>query len=105
LERVVGSAGHLLVTALTALRATRRDVYGDRMSLISVVGPAVFFHGAFNFVAMSASALEGNVGWIHPTGTWNTTAMIGLTTALMATSAWKVRREWKALEYRDKRSD
>jgi RsiW-degrading membrane proteinase PrsW (M82 family) len=105
LERVVGSLGHLLVTALTALRATRKDFCGDQMSWLSVTGPAIVFHGAFNFVAISASALEGNVGWIHPTGTWNTTAMIGLTTALMATSAWKVGREWKALEDRDRRSD
>ena len=102
-ERMVfGSLGHLLVASLTALRAIRRDYYGDQMSWWAVVGPSVMLHGTFDFVAMAASALEGNVGWIHPTGVRNTTAMFGLISGVVATAAWQVRREWKALDDRDR---
>lgn len=103
LERIVGSVGHLLLASLTALRAIRRDYYGDQMSLWAVVGPSVILHGASNFVALAASTLEGNVGWIHPTRVRNTTAMLGLMSGLIATAAWQVRREWKALDGRDRK--
>lgn len=103
LERVVGSLGHLLLASLTALRAIRRDYYGDQTSWWAVVGPSVILHGASNFVALGASALEGNVGWIHPTSVRNTTAMLGLMSGLIATAAWQVRREWKALNDRDRK--
>ena len=98
---VVCSLGHLLVASLTALRATRRDFYGDRMSWWVVVGPSVILHGAFDFVAMAASALEGNVGWIHPIDVRNTAAMSVLISGVLATAAWQVRREWKVLDDRD----
>lgn len=102
-ERViVGQIGHVSVAALTALRAIRRDCYGDPLSWWSVVGPAVTYHGTFNFVAMAASALEGNVGWIHPTGLRITATMLGLATGLVVTAVWQVRREWKALDDRDR---
>jgi hypothetical protein len=101
---IIGQLGHLSVSVLTALRAIRRDYYGDQLSWWSVVGPSVFFHGAFKFVAISASALEGNVGWIHPTGVWNTMAMFGLATGLVTTATWQVRQEWKALDNRDRAS-
>ena len=101
-ERIVGSIGHLLVASITALRATRRDYYGDQMSWWAVVGPAVILHGTSDFVAMTASALEENVGWIHPTGVRNTTVMLGLIGGLITTAAWLVRREWKMLDDRDR---
>lgn len=103
LERIVGSCGHLLLASLTALRAIRRDYYGDQMSWWVIVGPSVVLHGASNFVALGASALEGNVGWIHPIGVRNTTVMLGLMSGLIATAAWQVRREWKALDGRDRK--
>ena len=96
-ERMVGSLAHVLVATLTALRAIRRDCYGDQMNWWSVVGPAVVLHGTFDFVAMGASALEGNVGWVHPVGVETTTAMLGLIGAVIATAAWQVRQEWKTL--------
>lgn len=71
LERVVfASAGHLLAAALSALRATRRDYYGDDLSWWDVIRPSVLLHGSQNFIAFSTGALEGSVGWIHPTGFW-----------------------------------
>ena len=73
MERLVfASAGHLLAAALTALKATSRDFYGQKLSWGQVMMPAMVLHGAQNFVAMSMSATEGNVGWIHPAGGWNT---------------------------------
>jgi RsiW-degrading membrane proteinase PrsW (M82 family) len=63
---VIGQIGHLSAAALTAIRAIMRDYYGDDLSWWGVVGPAVMFHGMLNFVAVSRSAAEGNVGWIHP---------------------------------------
>ncbi len=102
-ERMVGSLGHLLMASLTALRAIRRDYYGDQMSWWAVVGPSIILHGTHDFVAMTASALEGNVGWIHPTGLRNTTVMFGLIGGLIATAAWHVKREWKVLDDRDRK--
>jgi RsiW-degrading membrane proteinase PrsW (M82 family) len=95
---VLGQTGHLLFACLTALRAIRRDYYGDELSWWGVVGPSVALHGAYDFVALAASALGGNVGWIHPTGVGATVVMLGLIICLVATAAWKVRQEWKALD-------
>ena len=101
-ERIIaGSLGHLLAASLTALRATRRDYYGDKMSWWAVVGPSIILHGTYDTVAMAASALEGNVGWIHPTGLRMTAAMYGLIGAVIVTAASLVRREWKSLGNRD----
>lgn len=104
-ERVAGSIGHLLVAALMALRAMRRDYYGDEMSWWVVVGPSIALHGMYDFVALGASALEGNVGWIHPVGRWDTVGMLGLIGGVMVVAGWLVRGEWKALEERDRRRE
>ncbi|RDL30768.1 Uncharacterized protein BP5553_10113 [Venustampulla echinocandica] len=97
---VIGQVGHLSIAALTALRAIRRDYYGDKLSWWRVVGPSVLLHGTYDFIAMSGSALEGNVGWIQPTG-MKIVAVVGLITSLVASSLWQVNKEWKALEIRD----
>ena len=104
-ERVVDSLGHLSVAALMALRAIRRDCYGDRMGWWAVVGPSVALHGTYDFMALDASALEGNVGWIYPVGRWITLGMLGLIGGLMVTAGWLVRGEWKDLEERDRRRE
>jgi hypothetical protein len=77
---VIGSTGHLLVACLTALCAIRRDYYGEQLSWLDVVGPAANLHGTFDFVALACSPLEGNVGWVHPTGVRNTSTMTALLT-------------------------
>jgi RsiW-degrading membrane proteinase PrsW (M82 family) len=101
LERIVpAQIGHLSMAALTALRATRRDHYGDQLGWWGVVGPSVLYHGLFDFVAMSASALEGNVGWIHPQGAKVLTMMFGLCGGLVSTAVWQVWKEWKGIEER-----
>lgn len=100
---VLAQIGHLSVAALTALRAIRRDYYGDDMSWLEVLGPSVFYHGLFDFVAMSASTLEGNVGWIHPKGINTTIALFGLCGGLVPTAVWQAWGEWKGLEERDRK--
>ncbi|KAL9623495.1 MAG: hypothetical protein Q9160_002175 [Pyrenula sp. 1 TL-2023] len=100
-ERLVfGCLGHLLPAVLTALRAIRRDYCGDQLSWWSVVGPSALLHGTFDFLVFSFSALEGNVGWIHPTGLRNVTAMLGLCSGVIGTAAWLVKQEWDDLKYR-----
>lgn len=102
-ERVIlGQTGHLAVTALTALRAIRRDYYGEPLSWWGVIWPAAVFHGAYDFGAMAGSALEGNVGWIHPTGVRNTVVLLGLATSMVATVVWKVTEEWKTIINHDR---
>ena len=99
---IVGQVGHLSVAALTALRAIRRDYYGDKLNWLEVVGPSILLHGTYNFLAMSGSTLEGNVGWIQPTGVRIVTMGFGLITSLVASTVWQVDREWKSLEIRDR---
>jgi len=101
---VLGSSGHMLMAVLSALRATRRDYYGDSsMSWWSVIGPAALIHGTYDFVAMCFSASEGNVGWIHPTEIGKTTAMLTMACGMWLTTAGLVRREWKMIQERDKK--
>ncbi|KAE9374133.1 hypothetical protein N431DRAFT_437644 [Stipitochalara longipes BDJ] len=102
-ERVIiGGTGHLTMSVLTALRATRRDCYGDRLSWWEVIGPAALYHGAFDYVCFSASAWDGNVGWIHPTDLGVTSVMFGSCLSLVASAMWQTRREWRVLEKRDR---
>ena len=101
-ERVVlGTVGHLSYACLTALRATRRDYYGEKLSWWQVIGPSVLLHGTWNMAAMSISALEGNVGWIHPTGVWATVAVIGPAISIATATVLKVLREWSELDALD----
>ncbi|KAL8904436.1 MAG: hypothetical protein Q9207_003265 [Kuettlingeria erythrocarpa] len=93
LERVVaGALGHLLTSVLTALRAARYQGSWWRS-----IGPSVLLHGTWNFVAMAASAREGNVGWVHPTGVGNTLGMLSGVVGALGLAAFLVRGEWLAL--------
>jgi RsiW-degrading membrane proteinase PrsW (M82 family) len=101
-ERVViGSFGHLLLGFSTALRAIRKDYCGEDMSWWSVVVPSVISHGVFNFVAISCSALEGNVGWTHPTSTKILAAMFGVLVGVVGLTIWQVRQDWMLLNEHD----
>lgn len=87
-ERIsLGSSGHLLMAALTALRAIRWDYYGDKTSCLSVIGPSVLLHGTQNFIALSFSASDGNVGWIHPTGFRKMMMLVGTTLGMIGVGA------------------
>jgi hypothetical protein len=95
---VIGQIGHLSAAALTALRAIRRDYYGDDLSWLGVVGPAVMFHRMFNFLAVSGSMVEGNVGWIHPSNLRIVVPGLGVMVGIVATLVGQVRLEWKGIE-------
>ncbi|KAK3719078.1 hypothetical protein LTR37_004642 [Vermiconidia calcicola] len=100
---MLGSSGHLLMAALTALRAIRRDYYGEKyMSWWSVVGPSIVLHGAYDFGAMIFSASEGHVGWIHPTSTRKTIMMLLMAFGFLFTEMMLVRRELRILKDRDR---
>ena len=93
-ERFAGSIAHGLVASLTALRAMRQDREGaGRWSWLSAIAPAVLLHGTGDMIALSASSLEGNVGWIHPTGKWLATGMVGLITGVWGLTGWLVSHE------------
>ena len=98
---IAGSSAHLLYAALTGLRATRKLVYGDQLSWWSVLAPAVLFHGTSNLFAFGLSTLEGNVGWIHPTGFWTQIALYSAVVGVNGLAAWSVRKEWKILRVKE----
>lgn len=99
---VAGQVGHVSVAALTALRAIRRDYYREKLNLLQVIGPSILLHGAYNFVAMIGSTLEGNVGWIQPTSAKIIAVGLGLIGSLVSFAIFEVNREWKVLEIRDR---
>ncbi|RYP74222.1 hypothetical protein DL771_003155 [Monosporascus sp. 5C6A] len=68
-ERVaLGPVTHALTAGLISLNVIRRDLRGGRLRFGQVIGNCVLFRGGFDFIVMGVSALEGNVGWIHPRG-------------------------------------
>ena len=98
-ERVAyGSFGHSLTAALTALRAIRRDYYGEKMSWWSVVGPSILLHGTADFVCFAASSMQGNPGWIYPTGVWYNTGMYSTFAGVVGSAIWLARREWRVVK-------
>lgn len=114
LERVAGQMGHLATGALSAVRATRRDFYDEdgerksgnrKMSWWWVVGPSALYHGLSDFVALSASALDGNVGFIHPRGVKLVVSMIGVIGCIWGAAGWQMWRNWEDLDELDRHAD
>jgi len=67
-ERILfASISHTTMALLTGLQSIRRDARGEELSIWRVVARAVVYHGTCDFALFSLSALNGNVGWIHPT--------------------------------------
>ncbi|KAI0110145.1 protease prsW family-domain-containing protein [Daldinia grandis] len=68
-ERVlIGSPMHLMGGLLIGLAAAGRDFRGEPSSVVQIIGLPAFIHGAWDFSLFGTSALNGNVGWIHPYG-------------------------------------
>ena len=109
LERlVVCGLGQLLTAALTALRFTKQKPKNTRSYLRTwwnAIWPSVLLHGSSNFIAMSASTLEGNVGWIHPRSAWITGPMIVGVLSVQAVGARLVRGEWRAMEHKARKGE
>ncbi|PVH78879.1 hypothetical protein DL98DRAFT_533414 [Cadophora sp. DSE1049] len=100
-ERVVGQFGHLSVALLTAVRATWRDFYGEEMKWWQVIGPSVLYHGLSDFLVLGASALESNVGFIHPTDVKMVLSMLGVVSGVWTLAVRQMWKEWTGLDERD----
>lgn len=57
---------HTVAGMLTGVGVVQRDLKGEQLGLLSIVGPSIFFHGLFDFVLFGYSAWSGHVGWVHP---------------------------------------
>lgn len=101
MERIPGQFGHVAVSLLSAIRATRRDYYAERLSWLDILGPAVCLHGIADFTLFGISALAGNIGWIHPSGVWTTVGILTGYVGLVSGIVWKGMNEWRALDDRD----
>lgn len=62
----LGMPLHVICGMLTAVNVARRSLTEERLNLLRIVGPAIFFHGMMNFVLLGYCAWAGIVGWIHP---------------------------------------
>ncbi|KAI1479990.1 protease prsW family-domain-containing protein [Daldinia eschscholtzii] len=68
-ERVlIGTPMHLMGGILIGLAAADRDSRGKASGLVHIIGLPALIHGAWDFSLFGTSALNGNVGWIHPHG-------------------------------------
>ncbi|KAI1499279.1 hypothetical protein F5X99DRAFT_390369 [Biscogniauxia marginata] len=65
---IVGPPMHAVSAVLIGLDAARRDFHGQPLSVAKILGLPLFFHGLFDFSLFGFSALQGNVGWVHPYG-------------------------------------
>ncbi|KAI1383096.1 protease prsW family-domain-containing protein [Hypoxylon trugodes] len=102
IERVVlGSPMHMMGGILTAFDASRRDFRGEDISLGRMMLVPVFFHGIWDFSLFGVSALDGNVGWVHPQGK-SLVLLLGIAAAILGTltyvtqkrfESWKAQRE------------
>lgn len=110
---VVGSPSHVLLTSLFGLRMLRYEAeakddqksstLGKVVTFFKALAPSMFYHGSSNFALMSISAMNGNVGWVHPTDTKSLVTLAGLIGGLMGMLAWHVRREWRLLKEMEKK--
>lgn len=62
----LGTPGHAMTNCLLAINVIRRDLRGQHMSLWQVVRLPVFLHGTFDFGLFYITAVNGNIGWVHP---------------------------------------
>lgn len=100
-ERIIfASLGHTIMALLTSLQSIRRDVRGEKISIWRVLAPAVVYHGSWDFVLLSISAWNGNIGWIHPTDVGSIGFGVSLVLALQVKAAWDVSKQLKELQLR-----
>lgn len=57
---------HVICGMLTGVNAARLDLKQERLNLLKIFGPAIFFHGLFDLVLLGYSAWMGHIGWVHP---------------------------------------
>jgi RsiW-degrading membrane proteinase PrsW (M82 family) len=100
-ERVIlASLGHTIMALLTSLQSIRRDSRGEKLTVWRVLARAVAYHGTWNFILMSVSAWNGNVGWIHPTDAASIVFALSSVIALQIKAAWDVLKQLEELKLR-----
>ncbi|KAI1376911.1 protease prsW family-domain-containing protein [Hypoxylon crocopeplum] len=100
---VVGSPMHVMGGLLSGLAASRRDFRGEDLSLVQIIGLPVLIHGAWDFSLFATSALDGNVGWVHPRGK-SLVAILGLAVTIQGTLAFVVRKKFISWKVHEKKS-
>jgi RsiW-degrading membrane proteinase PrsW (M82 family) len=97
-ERIVfASIGHTIMALLTGLQSIRRDGRGEKLPIWRVIARAVMYHGTWDFVLFSLSALNGNVGWIHPTDAKSLVLGFSPVIALQGYAMWDFISQFKKL--------
>jgi RsiW-degrading membrane proteinase PrsW (M82 family) len=100
-ERVIlASLGHTIMALLTGLQSIRRDARGEKLAIWQVLARAVAYHGTWNFILISVSAWNGNVGWIHPTDVGSVVLALSSVIALQVQAARDVSKQLKELKLR-----
>jgi RsiW-degrading membrane proteinase PrsW (M82 family) len=98
-ERLIfASLGHTVMALLTGLQSIRRDSRGEKLPVWRVLAKAVVCHGTSNFILLSVSAWNGNVGWIHPTDAGSIVLALSSVIALQIKAAWDVSKQLKELQ-------
>jgi RsiW-degrading membrane proteinase PrsW (M82 family) len=101
-ERVVlASMGHTIMALLTGLQSIRRDARGEKLAIWQVLARAVAYHGTWNFILMSVSAWNGDVGWIHPTDAGSVFLALSSVITLQVRAAQDVSKQLKGLKLRE----
>lgn len=88
----VDEAGHALMGVLTAVNMIHRDLRGLQYSALEIFYPSVLYHGCFDFAMLAVSAVDGNVGWIHPKEPSRILLLLVLAVSMLSTLVWHVRR-------------
>ncbi|KAI5925391.1 hypothetical protein F4810DRAFT_77084 [Camillea tinctor] len=65
---IIGPPTHAIGAVLIGLNTALRDFHGQPLGIAKIIGLPIFFHGLHDFSLFAFSALDGNVGWIHPYG-------------------------------------
>ncbi|KAI1467587.1 protease prsW family-domain-containing protein [Daldinia caldariorum] len=100
-ERVlIGSPMHVMSGLLIGLAAAGRDFRGETSSLAQIIGLPAVIHGAWDFSLFGISALNGNVGWIHPHGK-SLLATIAVAVIVEGTLLFVVRRRFASWNSRE----
>lgn len=107
---------HVLGTVLVVLRTSRGrydlqtankqeevSPQNEFLKLWRALAPSMLYHGTFNFLLLSFSAVEGNVGWVHPTDAKGLAYALGGVAVVSGALVMHVRREWKRYERAEKK--
>ncbi|KAI6086268.1 protease prsW family-domain-containing protein [Hypoxylon rubiginosum] len=103
---VVGTPMHVMGGVLIGIAAARRDFRGEDVSLAEILRVPVLVHGVWDFSLFAVSALDGNVGWVHPRGT-SLLIVLCIAIAAQGTLFLVVRKRyasWKTQEVSDSTS-